>query len=67
MLNELLLSETIAKSGIKQGKLAEIVGISRQAMNNKLTGKNEFTLGEVQRLSVALGIPREDIPNYFFI
>lgn len=67
MVNELLLNDAIIKSGIKQGKLAEGLGISRQALNNKLTGKNEFTLSEVEGLAIALGITREEIPDYFFI
>lgn len=38
-----------------QGSLAAEIGLSRQALTNKMTGRTSFTLREVEAIAAALG------------
>ena len=61
------LSEFIEKSGKKKGYLAEKVGISRQALRNKMLNITEFTSTEVNILCSELGITKlTDKEQIFF-
>ena len=44
----------MAEKGIKQIDLADRLNISLQAVNNKFTGKTEFTLKEIKEISKML-------------
>lgn len=51
-----LLKQCIQESGLKKGKLAELLGISKQALSAKLQGRREFKASEIQTLCQVLGI-----------
>lgn len=63
-MNANMIRGKIAEAGLTQGKLAEMVGMSMNSMSRKLSGKREFTLGEVQCICAALNI--DDPAPYFF-
>lgn len=46
--------------------LSKYLKMSISALSNKINGKSEFTLTEVNKIVQLLGIKREDIPVYFF-
>lgn len=50
------LNELIDCSGLKKNFIAESLGISFQALTNKLQGKSDFTRGEVEILCDLLRI-----------
>ena len=56
MTNTELLKAVIAKSGLKLQHLAEVLGISRQALNKKIENKTQFKAGEIKSLCDVLGI-----------
>lgn len=67
MVNHLALKASIRQSGFKLYKLANVLGITRQALAKKLDGETQFTVAEATTLIRELKIPREEIVNYFFI
>lgn len=56
MTNTELLKDVISKSGLKVQRLAEVLGISRQALNKKIENKSQFKAGEIKALCDVLGI-----------
>lgn len=57
----------IKKKMVDQGRddftnyLAEILGVTKQWASAKLTGKSEFTVGELKTIVAALDISGDDI------
>ena len=47
-------------------KFAEEVGISRQALSQKLRGRIKFTMNDIQRYVTLLDIPKDEIGLFFF-
>lgn len=66
MTNEKMLREKIADSGYKMIYLASRVGITYQALLNKITNKSDFTAKEILDLSTALGLTSEERDAIFF-
>lgn len=59
MLNQVtkrLLCSKILGAGYTQKSLAMAVGMSKNALNAKINGKSEFTLGEINRICEKLKI-----------
>lgn len=56
MTNTKLLKERIEKSGLKTSYIAECIGISRQCLWRKVTGRVQFTQVEIAALCKVLGI-----------
>ena len=44
------LAGAIARSGESQKSVALAIGITPMTMSNKMTGKKDFTLGEVEKI-----------------
>ena len=63
-MNEKLLKARIVEKGFTQGEIAEKLGISATAFNNKITGKVELKASEIFKLSEILDIDNKDA--YFF-
>lgn len=61
-----LLDEAIERSGLKPGYIAEKLGISRQAYNNKRRGLNAFRQSEVYVMSDLLRLSDEQSNKIFF-
>lgn len=59
------LNERIKESGIKKSKLAEMLGISKQSLSNKLHGRVDFSANEALIICKALNIDINDF-EYFF-
>lgn len=49
-----------------KSKFADEMGISRPTMDKKLSGKSEWTQGEIDRACGLLDIEKKNIPTYFF-
>ena len=56
MTNTKLLEDAIEKSGLKKGKIAERLGISRAGLTNLINGRAEFRVSQVLVLSDMLGL-----------
>lgn len=54
MVEEVL--ETMKHRGIQQKEMAEMIGISESSFCNKATGDNDFTVSELERMCMILGI-----------
>ena len=61
-----LLDNAIEKSGLKSGFIAETLGISRQAFNNKRKGKTQFRKSEVYVMRDLLKISVDESNRIFF-
>lgn len=61
-----LLNEAIKRSGLKSGFIAETLGISRQAFNNKCKGKTQFRKSEVYVMCDLLKLSTEESKQIFF-
>ena len=44
-----------------QSKLAEIIGCSRETIRKRLTNPEQFTLGDLKKISQAVQIPIEEV------
>ena len=56
MTNSRLLKEIISKSGLKMERLADLCGITRQSLTNKINNRSSFTAREIDILCKALKI-----------
>lgn len=56
MLDAQKLKGKIVEAGMTQGELAKTIGISQNTLTRKLTGRRDFTVGEVVRICDALHI-----------
>lgn len=54
----------LAERGLTQNEIATMLGVSLTSVNNKLTGKTEFSPKEMKILKLALNL--ETIDAYFF-
>ena len=66
MVNLQLLAREIAKSGLKQGKICEELGLSRQGFYLKINGKRDFKINECYTLASLLGFDEMKIREIFF-
>ncbi|KRQ20032.1 hypothetical protein AOT85_18855 [Mycobacteroides sp. H054] len=46
-----------ARRGKNQGDLAQLLGISRQGVSQRLLGRIEFRVGELQAIAAFLDVP----------
>ena len=56
----------LREKNITQDAFAERIGLSRTALNLRLNNKADFKAKEIKRGCESLGIPKDDIPLYFF-
>lgn len=61
-----LLWGKIKQSSFTQKQLAEKIGISTTSLSLKINNHKQFTQKEILKISNAVGIPKRDIPKYFF-
>lgn len=54
MVEEIL--KTMEHRGIQHKEMAEMIGISETAFCNKATGVNDFTVSELEKMCLILGI-----------
>ena len=60
------LKGLMAERGLEVTKLANILGISRQAASDKINGKSKITLIDAQTISEALCMTSEERDLIFF-
>lgn len=60
------LKGAIMSAGFTQAEIADKIGISSTAMNNKITNKSRFKADEVQKLTQILGLSRSESDLIFF-
>lgn len=65
MVNTELLNNHIEKSGLKRIFLAKEIGISRQALAQKIDGVQDFRLSEAAKLANLLGLSKTERHNIF--
>ena len=65
-MNTLLLLSKIEASGKSKSEIAELLGITRQGLYNKLSGESEFKSSEIKLLSSFLSLTPEDRDIIFF-
>ena len=49
-----------------QGNLAKKLGISKNSMSKKLTGRTEFSQSDIEEWATLLNIGKSDFGEYFF-
>lgn len=49
-----------------QGNFAKKVGISKNSMSKKMTGKTEFSQNDIIQWSILLNLNKEEYGEYFF-
>lgn len=60
------LKGAIAAAGLTQAAVAEKIGLSPTALNNKITNKSSFKADEIQKLTQLLKLTREETDRIFF-
>ena len=60
------LRAKIDDAGIKKQKIAEMLGITRQALSNKLSGRSDFRLRELDPLCNVLQLTAAERTEIFF-
>lgn len=66
MTNTDLLKRKIDESGYKMQFIAEYIGVSYQALYNKIGNKTEFLASEIMKLSELLKLTDEERNEIFF-
>ncbi|MBQ3318162.1 MAG: helix-turn-helix transcriptional regulator [Spirochaetales bacterium] len=66
MSNRKRLAEIIQSKGLKLEFVAKSIGISVGSMSNKMNGKTDFKLPEVQKLMELLGLSISEAYDIFF-
>lgn len=66
MTNTKLLQETIQSSGLKLQYIADALGISRAALNNKIQNVTQFKAGEISKLCDLLRIETAELKEQIF-
>lgn len=66
MINTQRLLERMKELNISQAELADICGVKRPTINQKLHGVRQIRLSEAQIIQKALHIPEDEFSAYFF-
>ena len=57
------IRDLIKEKGIKLGRIASVLGISRSGLWKKMTGKSHFKTEELHRIADFLNVPFEELLN----
>ncbi len=66
MTNYAKLRGLMAERGMEVSRLASILGISRQAMSDKINGRSKISLLDAQKISAALNMTKDERDVIFF-
>ncbi|MBR3463349.1 MAG: helix-turn-helix transcriptional regulator [Clostridiales bacterium] len=66
MIDYAKLKGLMVERGLEVTKLAEILGISRQAASGKINGKSPISLTDAQVIAKALNMSKEERDTIFF-
>lgn len=67
MINTRKIKGRMVELGISQQDAAKRLDIKQPTFNQKLNGRRDFKIGEVQELVNLLEIADDDVAEYFFI
>lgn len=67
MLKVNVIRSRMALLGKSQHEIASMLGISRNTMSSRMTGKSSFTLEEVDQLCKILGIVDDKEKRFIFL
>lgn len=56
----------MAEEGVSQIMIAEVLGISQQAMTSKMNNRISFSQKDMVKICKILNIPIEEVGRYFF-
>lgn len=65
-MNQKEMRAAIARCGISKRDIAARLGVSEQALYNKMNGKAEFKNSEIIKLSEMLGLSMNEVNIIFF-
>ena len=66
MIDYAKLKGLMAERGLEVTKLANLLGISRQAASNKVNGKSPISLTDARTIAEALSMTKEERDAIFF-
>ena len=66
MTNYAKLRGLMVERGMEVSRLASILGISRQAMSDKINGRSKISLLDAQKISEALNMTKDERDIIFF-
>ena len=66
MVNSSKLEARIVERGYKKTAFADAIGMSQPTFRNRMRGKSDFKISEVQTICARLGITPEEMGAYFF-
>lgn len=66
MVNSAYLSDIIKGRGIKKEALSFKLGISPTSLRNKMSGVTDFRANEIEKISIALMLSKEEVIKIFF-
>lgn len=66
MTNFAKLRGLMVERGMEVSRLAGILGISRQAMSDKINGRSKISLLDAQKISEALNMTKDERDAIFF-
>jgi len=65
-MNENALKAQLVRKGYTYETISKEIGISKNALWKKITGKNDFKLPEIQKLKSILNLSEDDFNEIFF-
>lgn len=66
MKNNLRLKGRIVEKGYTLSSFAEVLGLSRASLRNKMSGVSSFRVSEVKKMCDLLDIEYSEVGDYFF-
>ena len=66
MVDYIKLNKAIDNSGIKKNSIASQLNIERRTLANKLSGKSEFTVSQLDGMQRILQLSHDDLIDIFF-
>ena len=66
MKNNLRLKGRIVEKGYTLSSFAEVLGLSRAGLRNKMSGVSSFRVSEVKKMCDLLDIEYSEVGDYFF-
>lgn len=65
-MNVAELRASIARAGVTNRKIAAELGLSEQALYNKMQGESEFKSSEIKKMANLLSLSMQDVNLIFF-
>jgi len=65
-VNLSLLSEKISESGLKKQYIADKMSLTRNGLDNKISGRNGFYAEEISNIAKIINLSGNDVMNIFF-